>query len=91
LEIYSEKLKDKNESDWFNNFFKKYLKNAWKYLKHNCYMVININQKHRSEHYVQWMIDYMYDEFEDSSYYGVISYRNKSYGSPQPMFVWKKV
>jgi len=78
-----------NEENWFNLFFKKYLKNAWSHLKHNCFMAININQKNKNEHYIEWMINYV-NSFNDAEYNGVISYVGETSNKHQPIFIWMK-
>jgi hypothetical protein len=79
-----------NEDKWFEVFFSKYLSKAWTYLKNNSYYVMIINQKHKSEKYVNKMINYIYKQFSNSYYYGVISYANENKKNPQPIFIWKK-
>lgn len=94
LEHYSDDksqsdVKNTTERDWFDNFLKPYIKTAWEALSVNGVMVIVINQKNRSEHYIEWMLDYVNDFAE---YLGVISYANPGdyHKSPQPMFIWRK-
>jgi len=96
LEIYNDdsdqSVSDntRQERQWMDLFFSKYLSKAWSYLKPDKYFVININQKHKSEHYIKWMIDHMYKHHLDSHYFGVISYCNLDKRNPQPIFIWKK-
>jgi hypothetical protein len=95
LEIYSSEESQSvnsatsNEENWFNLFFKKYLNNAWYYLKKKCFMAININQKHKGEKYIEWMINYV-NSFDDSEYQGIISYIGETSNKPQPIFIWIK-
>lgn len=94
LEHYSDAktqsdVKNTTERDWFDHFLKPYIMTAWNALTPNGVMVIVINQKNRTEHYVEWMLDYVNDF---GKYLGIISYANPGdyFKSPQPMFIWRK-
>jgi hypothetical protein len=79
-----------NEKEWFNNFLKVAIKKCWKKINEGGHMVLNISQKNIKEKYIGWMINYIYKNFSDSHYMGVISYANKKISNPQPMFIWEK-
>lgn len=94
LEHYSDDktqsdVKNTTERDWFDHFLRPYIKTAWDALADNGVMVIVINQKNRTEHYIEWMLDYVNDF---GKYLGIISYANpEDYTrTPQPMFIWRK-
>jgi len=93
LEIYTKNNKQSSryttEYLWFNNFLKEAINKVWKYLKNGGIMCININQKNRKEHYIEWMLEYV-KTFKDSYYMGVISYANEKIANPQPIWIWKK-
>lgn len=95
LEIYTEEKTQSvesysNEKSWFDNFLKVAIEKSWNALMKDGYLVLVINQRNKMENYVEWMIDYIYNTFNDSHYYGVISYAKEDMKNPQPMFIWKK-
>lgn len=79
-----------NEKAWFDGFLCVAIAKCWKRLKNGGHMVLNINQKNKNEHYIKWMLDYMYTIVGDSHYFGVISYTDEKISNPQPMFIWEK-
>ena len=68
---------------WYENFLIFSIRKAWKHLLNNGHMIIIINDIPEVK-YVEKMIQDV-NKFEDSIYYGVISYSKN-----QPMWIWKK-
>ena len=90
IEKYSNEgeVKDETEDDLFDNFMIPMITKCYHKLKYNGHMVLVINQL-PNEHYIQKMIDYIYD-IDDMHYMGVISYANAKLANPQPMWIWKR-
>jgi 16S rRNA G966 N2-methylase RsmD len=91
IEQYQNKgeVKDSTENEWFDNFLAILLKKTCSYLNYGGHIVLVINQM-PGEHYIQKMIDYMYNDIKDMHYLGIIAYTNKNLKNPQPMFCWEK-
>jgi 16S rRNA G966 N2-methylase RsmD len=81
--------KNKSEDSWFKNFLMPALKKCHKVLVPNGIMAININQKSKHETYVKRMVDYI-SSLEDMIYLGVISYANKTFDNPQPIWLFRR-
>lgn len=79
-----------NEKDWFDKFLKIALKKCFDVLQKNGHMTININQKNRNQHYIEWMLKFM-ETLDNCQYLGVISYLTLKSSNPQPFFIWKKI
>jgi 16S rRNA G966 N2-methylase RsmD len=79
---------DDNEDDWFNNFMKPMITKTINKLNEGGHLVLVINQLSH-EHYIQKMIDYIYDCKRNLHYLGVIGYVNENMKNPQPMWIWE--
>lgn len=85
-------------SKWLEEFMYVSLKKAWKHLIIGGYLVLNIHNSGKGNHYVEPIINYV-NKFIDAKYLGLISYgefRNlsedkKILRQPQPLWIWRKI
>ena len=82
-------VKFSGEQMWFDGFLKVALQRSWDLLIPGGHLVLNINQADKTQKYMGWILGFM-KTVSDAEYLGVLSYSNKKFRNPQPMWIWKK-
>jgi hypothetical protein len=94
IEIYdsnseTQSTHNNNESEWYNNYLKVWVKLIYNALKIGGIMAFNINQ-FRHHHFVQWLVDDMRKDVK-WKFLGTIGNTGQKIKNVQPIFLWKKL